>query len=226
MSKRGYLIVIEGPDGSGKSTLARQLCAWLDVHDVPVAMEAFPSADGIGQFVRRILSGEMVRDGGVLPKVMSLLFAADHFDRMATIDRLLDAGTTVIVDRYTPFSGFVYQSVTAGLKDPTQFDEKAAQRTLDYMRGIYREYRQPDVTLVLMPPPGLAEKRMVSRGTKREIYEDVVTQRHVLEWYGRGTLLFGPDTHIIGVAERSSPSDIRKLAVELMREHADLDIPA
>jgi dTMP kinase len=103
MDKRGKLIVIDGSDGSGKATQTQLLVERLRAEKVAVETMDFPryTDNLIGKLIGECLAGE---HGDFLhsdPYVASVLYGADRFESKKIIETWLDAGTTVVLDRYT-----------------------------------------------------------------------------------------------------------------------------
>lgn len=101
--KKGKLIVIEGADASGKATQTKLLVERLETEGLAVASMDFPryQSNLIGKLVGECLAGE---HGDFLhsdPYVASVLYGADRFEAKKEIEKWLEAGTNVILDRYT-----------------------------------------------------------------------------------------------------------------------------
>src|SRR5690606_7898683 len=98
----GRFIAFEGGEGSGKSTQARRLAERLD------ALATFEPGDTpMGAAVRAILLDSLDLD--ITPRAEALLMAADRAQHVAEVIRpALEAGRTVITDRYTG-SSIAYQ---------------------------------------------------------------------------------------------------------------------
>ena len=125
---QGKLIVIEGGDAAGKATQVALLTSTLLGEGELVAQFDFPryQDNHIGKLLRECLDGErgdfMALDG----RIASVLYAVDRKESEAYINKWLNEGTTVLLDRYSSAS-ILHQ----GAKEPD-----AAQR-LETMRWIY-----------------------------------------------------------------------------------------
>ena len=156
----GSFIVFEGLDGTGKSTQIRLLAEALRARGQTVFTDTEPSALPTGVFLRRLLAGEFPTS----PWATAALFLADRInqntDPVSGLHKHLDAGETVILDRYY-FSTFAYQGCETDL-----------QWTMDIH---YRcpELRRPDLVLYLtMAPEKCVERiRANRRAEDLEIYE-------------------------------------------------------
>ena len=99
MSQRpkGLLIVFEGLDQSGKQTQAEGLRDHLTSLGRECRLLSFPDySTPIGSEISRGLHGD--REYG--PDVMQLLYVANRHEKKPEIERALDAGTTIVCDRY------------------------------------------------------------------------------------------------------------------------------
>lgn len=105
MTRRGYLITIEGIDGTGKTTQAQLLKEWLDKHGIDAVALKEPTQGRYGQEIaRRAREGDL-KD----PENELQLFMEDRKEDVAkNIRPALEAGRVVIMDRYY-LSNMAYQ---------------------------------------------------------------------------------------------------------------------
>ncbi|XP_063896259.1 thymidylate kinase-like [Helicoverpa armigera] len=104
--KRGALIVIEGVDRTGKSTQARTLVENLKNKNIHAEYTNFPARNtDVGKIINNYL--QMKND--LSDEVIHLLFSANRWERAKNIIKKLEAGTTVIVDRYC-YSGVAFSA--------------------------------------------------------------------------------------------------------------------
>ena len=151
-------IVFEGIDRCGKTTQSKLLHGAIDNS----VLMRFPNrTSAIGQMINGYLTrGEEISDA-----VIHLLFAANRWEARETIQRHLDAGTTVVCDRYSP-SGIAYGS----LRD----------LNMDWIEHVERGLPEPDVVVYL----DLSPERAAERGDYgAERYEMLETQTKVHEAY-------------------------------------------
>lgn len=146
-------IVIEGLDGSGKSTQVRMLRERLGRH----LYLHFPRVGDPwhGLPIARFLRGDYGPADAVDPWLVAMLFAADRHGAAPELRRALDAGDTVLADRYV-FSNIAYQCAKVA-----DGGERRRLRdwiyTLEYERnGIPR----PDLCLWLDAPLAFVEARL------------------------------------------------------------------
>ncbi|KAG9686243.1 thymidylate kinase, partial [Aureobasidium melanogenum] len=103
---RGKLIVFEGLDRSGKSTQCERLVSYLSERGLPVKHRRFPDrTTPIGQMINNYLQGQSEQEDHVI----HLLFSANRWEAVASIEADINAGTTVVIDRYY-YSGCVYSA--------------------------------------------------------------------------------------------------------------------
>ena len=123
MRGRGALIVLEGIDRSGKSTQARRLVGALEGQLGRGRVEHWQFPDRttrpIGETVDAFLRSGGRREGregggadpgadpGAAARVGHLLFSANRWEKRAALVGALEAGTTLVVDRYV-HSGVAY----------------------------------------------------------------------------------------------------------------------
>lgn len=110
MVGRGALIVFEGCDHSGKTTQCKRLVELLKQTRIPVQQLRFPDrTTAIGQMINGYLSNKQdIEDHAV-----HLLFSANRWELVPKMKALLEAGTTLIVDRYA-YSGVSFTAAKEG----------------------------------------------------------------------------------------------------------------
>ena len=114
---RGNLIVIEGTDCSGKETQTKMLVEKLEKVNIKCVRYSFPMYDTpTGRIVggpylgkEHICNGWFDEGAAFIdPKVSSLYYAADRKYNIGKIEKLLDSGVNVILDRYI-YSNLAHQ---------------------------------------------------------------------------------------------------------------------
>jgi dTMP kinase len=124
----------------------------------------------VGRLLRELLLGRHpLPDGGkVAGAAMALLFAADRVDHLQReIEPLLGAGTDVVSDRYL-LSSLAYQ---------------AEEADRDWVAGLARGVRAPDLTVVVDVPVAVAAARRRHAGRPVERYDADSTLARVAENY-------------------------------------------
>ncbi len=141
----GHFLAFEGGEGSGKSTQARRLADRLGAQ----ALLTFEPGDSpLGAEVRRLVLDSPDLD--ITDRAEALLMAADRAQHVhAVIEPALDAGRTVICDRFAG-SSVAYQGHGRQLPaaEVEQLSRWAAQG------------RWPDLIVLLEVPPDAAEARL------------------------------------------------------------------
>ncbi|KAK5116112.1 hypothetical protein LTR62_008438 [Meristemomyces frigidus] len=162
---RGSLIVLEGLDRSGKSTQCERLVTFLRHSGHSVSHLRFPNrSTPIGQIINNYLSGSTQTEDHVI----HLLFSANRWESAAEIERLIQKGTTVVIDRYY-YSGCVY---TAAKQSPGM--------DLAWCRQPEVGLPRPDLCLFLDVSAEVAEAR---GGFGGERYEKREMQAKVRELF-------------------------------------------
>lgn len=146
---KGYLLAIEGIDAIGKNTHTTLLSEWLVRRGIKTARMSFPDyRTRIGAEIKSFLSGR--RDYPA--EVQHMLFAANRWEKLNTIQSHLRAGEVLIVDRYTP-SNLAYGSAN-GLD-------------VDWLANLEEGLPRADLVLVLDAPL----HALRSRRSSKDAYE-------------------------------------------------------
>jgi dTMP kinase len=150
---RGRFITFEGIDGAGKSSHIEPLAAWLRErgHDVLVTRE--PGGTSLAEALRELV---LHRPMDALTESL-LVFAARRDHLTVSIQPALDAGTTVLCDRFTDAT-FAYQGGGRG------FD----LAVLSQLEAMVHPGLQPDLTLWFdLPAAVAAQRRAAARAADR-----------------------------------------------------------
>ena len=154
--KKGKFIVFEGIDGAGKTTQIQLLAKRLRESGVDVDVSAEPTTNESGKALRRALSGQDKKSYCE----MAAMFVLDRIGHNYEIRDLVDAGQTVISDRYY-YSSLAYQG-----------------KATDYnwvrtMNIDCPDIRRPDVCIYLDLTPEESLKRISNGRESVEIYENL-----------------------------------------------------
>ncbi|KAM7359254.1 thymidylate kinase [Cochliomyia hominivorax] len=104
--RRGAFIVFEGCDRCGKSTQSRLLVDWLQQSSIPVKHMVFPErSSDIGKLINAYLTNKQELND----ETVHLLFTANRWEHKNEIIKILNSGTSLVVDRYS-YSGIVYSA--------------------------------------------------------------------------------------------------------------------
>ncbi|SAM82752.1 related to thymidylate kinase [Ustilago bromivora] len=157
--KRGFFIVVEGLDRAGKSTQVDRLAEHLQAKAIK-----FPErTTAIGQMINSYLAQTSDLDD----QAIHLLFSANRWECVASIKNTLEAGESIVCDRYA-FSGIAY-SVAKGL-------------SYDWSRNPDVGLPLPDLTMFLDLDAQTAAAR---GGYGEERYEKLEFQAKVREAFTR-----------------------------------------
>ncbi|KAJ1957066.1 hypothetical protein EC988_001025 [Linderina pennispora] len=103
---RGLFLLFEGCDRSGKSTQCSMLVEALQREGVKAKLLKFPDrTTAIGQMI----NGYLTQKTQLSDEAVHLLFSANRWEAMEDIRAELEAGTTLVVDRYA-FSGVAFSA--------------------------------------------------------------------------------------------------------------------
>ncbi|XP_026725245.1 thymidylate kinase [Trichoplusia ni] len=162
--KRGALIVIEGVDRTGKSTQARKLVENLKKKQIQAEYTNFPARE---TEVGKVINSYIQLKSDLSDEVVHLLFSANRWERAKHIIKTLEAGTTLVVDRYC-YSGVAY-SAAKGLD-------------IDWCKSPDVGLPKPDKVFFLTMP---FESIMERKGFGEERYEVLDFQKKVSETYAK-----------------------------------------
>lgn len=172
---RGKLILIEGTDCSGKQTQSELLVKRLIESGQKVQRLSFPMYDTpAGKIVggpylgKDYISECWFTEGAnnVDPKVASLYYAADRKYNISKVNELLDNGTTVIMDRYTP-SNMAHH----GGKISDKNERLAFYKWIDTLEYELLELPKPDLSYLLYMPYEFGKKLRDSRSKIEKLDE-------------------------------------------------------
>ncbi|WP_273427091.1 dTMP kinase [Marinobacter sp.] len=151
---KSKVISIEGVDGSGKNTQANLLLEVLQAENIPAVKYSFPCYEEtfFGKEIGSYLRGEFGDLNAVHPKLASMLFAGDRFEKKGEILSDLKMGKTIIMDRYVD-SNLAHQCAKLGVEEHETFISWAEE--LEYQ--IYGLPR-PDKTIFLDIPIEVSTK--------------------------------------------------------------------
>jgi dTMP kinase len=184
------LIVIEGLDGAGKSTQINRLNEHLVAQGYRCRQLHFPRTDSpvYGELIARFLRGELGDIHQVNPYLVALMYAGDRFDFKPTLEKWLDAGEMVLLDRYV-YSNVAYQCAKISNKE----DSKALREWILHLEFEYYGLPKPDLNIFLDVPFMFTRQKLTDNRDgderqylqgKRDIHEaDLNFQESVRESY-------------------------------------------
>lgn len=152
---RGKLIAIEGTDASGKNTQTKLLYKKLISENIPVVRDTFPRYETPtgkiigGPFLGKpeISQSYFENPANVDPKVASAFYVADRKYNLPFINKTLDSGNHLILDRYVE-SNMGHQ----GGKIPNPSERLNFYKWLEKLEYEMFELPRPDLTIFLYMP--------------------------------------------------------------------------
>lgn len=184
---RGKLIVIEGTDCSGKETQAKLLLNRLKDDGVKIEERAFPMYDTpTGKIIGGALLGKTHIGKSVFPnaskvdpKVAALYYAADRLYNIGEINKMLDDGVNVILDRYVE-SNMGHQAGKLSSKK----EKLDMMNWLESLEYDLLELPRPDLVLFLyMPYQYTVELRNKRGEAPDEVEKDIEYLHNAEETY-------------------------------------------
>lgn len=153
--KKGRLIVIDGIDGSGKSTQVELLKQSLACETI-----SFPryGDNEYGRLIKSYLEGEFGSINEVDPYKIACLFAGDRLLAKPQIEKWLNAGKTVIANRYISASK---AHLGANLPEKKRTDFFKWVDKLEYETN---KLPKEDLTIILEVDPKTAQKNVSGHG--------------------------------------------------------------
>jgi dTMP kinase len=149
---RGLFITFEGNEGSGKSTQIALLAARVKSMGLRVRTLREPGGTPIGEEIRHTLKHSQ-QNQAMTPETELLLMNASRSQLVREVIRpALQAGEIILCDRF-------FDSTTAYQGYGRQLDLKMVQNLIDVAVGETR----PDLTLLLLVPEDVSEKRRAAR---------------------------------------------------------------
>ncbi len=164
--------VIEGLDGSGKSTQIKLLRKYLEDHNIPYKYLHFPRTDApvYGELIARFLRGELGKISDVNPYLIALIYAGDRNDAKVLLNKWLDEGYFVLVDRYV-ISNIAFQCA----KLEKQKDRDELKKWITELEYKHNELPRPDINLFLDVPFQFTREKLSGsrKGQDRSYLEGV-----------------------------------------------------
>jgi dTMP kinase len=172
MKRRGFFIVLEGPEGSGKSTLVGPLAERMRAGGADPVVVREPGGTRAAEIARQAL---LDPEHSVGPVAELFFYLAARADLVQSVIRpALTAGRVVLSDRFA-LSTEAYQMAGRGL-DPVMV-RSANNAATDGLRA--------DLTLILDLPPELGQARQIAAGKRQDRLdrESADFHRRVVDYY-------------------------------------------
>jgi dTMP kinase len=223
--RKGKLIVIEGGDGSGKGTQAQLLLEHCRQNDLAHAYYDFPNYDSFfGQMVGAFLRGDYGSLETVSPYIASLLFALDRREMKSQIERDLQDGKLVVMNRYIT-SNIAHQG--------SKFtDENERKQFIDWLSKLEYEIHDlphEDLIILLDVPWSTAQvltqqknQRGYLNGAKEDIQEKNLDHRKQTEEMYHLLASQNPHWTIVRCLENKSmrnKQEIHQEILDVLKKH-------
>ena len=165
--KKGRLIVIDGSDGSGKATQTKLLVKKLKQKNIKVKTMDFPRYEHnfFGEFIGECLTGEYGDFLTLDPHITSVLYAADRFESSEKLNKWLQDGYTVILDRYVSAN-----QIHQGGKIFDSAKRKSFLQWLDVMEYDTFKLPRPDKVIYLDVPITISIK-LIKQAQQKKQYQ-------------------------------------------------------
>lgn len=163
--RKGTLIIIDGGDGAGKQTQTDILIRRLIQEGIQTGTLDFPryQSTTFGKLLRECLDGKRGAFMELDPYIASTLYAADRFEEKETIERWLEEGRVVILDRYVS-SNMFHQG--AKIKDMVELEKLV--KWLEHVEYDVFGMPKPDLSLYFHVDPEERIKMLEHATDKRE----------------------------------------------------------
>ncbi len=171
---KGKLIVVDGADGVGKQTQVKMLSARLKKEGHRVKSLHFPQYQKTlaGKLVDECLAGKRGNFIKLDPRLASLVYATDRFESKKMLQKWLDEGAIVILDRYVSANqihqGGKIHSVTERKKFLLWLDK------LEY--GVFGLPR-PDAIISLHLPVSISLKLLAKKTGRDQAEKNIQHQK-------------------------------------------------
>ena len=158
--RTGRFITLEGGEGVGKTTNVGFVCDWLTSRGIEVVRTREPGGTPGAEAIRELLLDPTREEAWSDDAELLLVFAARAQHLAERIRPALARGAWVVCDRFTDAT-FAYQGGGRGLN----FQRI---RTLE---ALVQGDLQPDLTVLLDVPVGVAAQRVTQRGAQLDRFE-------------------------------------------------------
>jgi dTMP kinase len=185
----GSFLTLDGPGAVGKSTILAELGRLLRTRGTDTHTTTEPSTSDLGTFTR-------ANANHIHGRALACLVAANRYEHMdVELLPLLDAGTTVICDRYLA-SSLVLQRLD-GVPEP-------------FLRALNADIRLPDLAVILTAAPEAIAARLAERGKRHRFHDDPDGPQREVDLYAEAATTLasmGVDTLVLDTT-RATPSEV------------------
>lgn len=194
MSYSGKLIVIEGGDASGKATQTAELKKRLETEGKDAEFLDFPQyqENTVGALLRECLDGKRGDFMSVDSRVASVLYAADRFETKPKLEKWLNDGKIVLLDRYTT-ANMLHQGAKIAEKEKR---EETVQWIYHLEHEIFK-LPLPDIVFYLSVPYTERQKLQERKGRKNDVAEEYQEHQKMVDERSESILNVYENTHKI-----------------------------
>lgn len=163
---KGKLIVIDGIDGSGKATQTKLLIKRLKKEKFKIATIDFPQYynNFFGELIGRFQNNEFGNAPKISPYLASILYAADRWETKEKIEKWLEDGRIVLLDRYSS-SNQIHQ----GGKISNPKEREKFLKWLEKMEFNIFKIPKPDAIIFLNVPYKISKKLLTKKNSRSYI---------------------------------------------------------
>jgi len=163
---KGKLIVIDGIDGAGKATQAKLLIKRLRKSRYKTATLDFPQYynNFFGKLIGRFQNNEFGNAPKINPYLASILYAADRWETKKKIEKWIEDGRIVLLDRYSS-SNQIHQ----GGKISNPKERKKFLKWLEEMEFNIFKIPKPDAVIFLNVPYKISKKLLTKKVSRNYI---------------------------------------------------------
>lgn len=204
--KQPLLIIVDGVNGSGKTSVVQAMQDLLDQEGISSAI-----VDIIPKGPIRTLIKE---DPSLSPIQRALLFKVESMSAHDIVQKHLDAGKTVIMDRGF-FSFLAFQGYAEDLNWEVDLLEVLCKKP----------FLQADVAVFLSPPLEVCQARLTTRPTEKDHYEEIsdAFDQRVYEGYQK---VFDAEQqrpsyakHVVMITDDLPPKLVATITWEGIKDH-------
>lgn len=178
LGKIGKIIVIDGVDGVGKRTQSELLVSRLKKLKIKSIRIDFPQYENnfFGKNLKEFLHDPAFNFMNVHPKIASMVYAADRWESKNKIEKYLNQGYIVVLDRYVSSNQIHQRAKFFGTKE-------SESKRLDFMKWLdnleHKVFKipRPNIILYLNLKLETSQKLMENKG-KDVAEKDIIHQRN------------------------------------------------
>lgn len=163
----GKFITFEGGEGVGKSTQVHLLAEYMKSVGVDVYTTREPGGNEQIDKIRTLLKNSDYHWDSMAETLLMFAARAEHLKKV--IFPLIESGVHVICDRFYD-STIVYQGLLKGID---------IAKIMEIKQMIMGDF-EPNITIILDAAPEITTKRIAMRLGKKDVYDAMAFDKHVL----------------------------------------------